>query len=277
MVTPAGLADIAKYADGIGPWKRQFVGVKGVDRNGDGKADDVNGDGTVNEADGVTEVFSTLIADAHRAGLVVHAYTFRDDVAVPRDFAGDPGQEYRQLFALGLDGVFSDFPDTAYKAREALAAGRSPPSSTRSRERSAIFARPRSSSRRRSAGASSVHGRRPRMRSRSGSPRPIGRARSRSVASIIPRPDAISIRSSPPNARRFAPRRVRSTKALRSTRCGVDRRTVRRAPYRSTACASRSTTSSTSGTSRRPQPRPPSSPQGGRAWASVSARGLSGT
>ncbi len=123
MVTPAGLAEIAKYADGIGPWKRQIIGVKGIDLNGDGKADDTNGDGKVNEADGVTNVFSTLIADAHKAGLVVHAYTFRDDVPLARDYAGDPVQEYMQFFALGLDGLFSDFPDTAYKARELMAKG----------------------------------------------------------------------------------------------------------------------------------------------------------
>ena len=107
-----------KYADGIGPWKRQIIGVRGIDLNGDGKADDTNGDGIVNEADGVTNVFSTLIADAHKASLVVHAYTFRDDVPLARDYAGDPVQEYMQFFALGLDGLFSDFPDTAYKARE---------------------------------------------------------------------------------------------------------------------------------------------------------------
>ena len=124
MTTKAGLAEIATYADGIGPWKRQFVGVKGLDRNGDNKADDVNDDGAINEADGVTQVFSTLIADAHAAGLVVHAYTFRNDVPLARDFAGEAAQEYRQLFALGLDGVFSDFPDTAFDARERLAAGK---------------------------------------------------------------------------------------------------------------------------------------------------------
>ncbi len=123
MLTPAGLADIAKYADGIGPWKRQILGVKGIDANGDGKADDANGDGSINEADGVTNVFSTVVADAHKAGLVVHPYTFRDDVPMARDYSKDPAQEYRHLFALGVDGLFSDFADTAYKARETMAAG----------------------------------------------------------------------------------------------------------------------------------------------------------
>lgn len=126
MLTPAGLVEIARYADGIGPWKRQILGVKGIDSNGDGKADDVNGDGKVNEADGVTNVFSTVVADAHRAGLVVHPYTFRDDVPLARDYVNDPAMEYRQLYALGVDGLFTDFPDTAFKARESMAAGVSP-------------------------------------------------------------------------------------------------------------------------------------------------------
>ncbi len=123
MLTPAGLAEIARYADGIGPWKRQILGVKGLDTNGDGKADDVNGDGSINEADGVSNVFSTVIADAHKAGLVVHPYTFRDDVPMARDYAKDPAMEYRQLYALGVDGLFTDFPDTAVRARESMAQG----------------------------------------------------------------------------------------------------------------------------------------------------------
>ena len=30
MVTPAGLAEIKTYADGIGPWKRYIVSIKGT-------------------------------------------------------------------------------------------------------------------------------------------------------------------------------------------------------------------------------------------------------
>ncbi len=126
MLTPAGLAQIATYADGIGPWKRQILGVKGLDTNGDGKADDVNGDGKVDESDGVTNVFSTVIADAHNAGLVVHPYTFRDDVPMARDYAKSAAMELRHLFALGVDGVFTDFPDTAVNARETMAKGIGP-------------------------------------------------------------------------------------------------------------------------------------------------------
>jgi len=139
MLTPAGLANIAKYADGIGPWKRQILGVKGLDTNGDGKADDVSGDGSINEADGVTNVFSTVVADAHKAGLVVHPYTFRDDVPLARDYTRDPAQEYRQLFALGVDGLFTDFPDTAYNAREAMVNGVWPAAEYNLRGTSAYF------------------------------------------------------------------------------------------------------------------------------------------
>lgn len=117
MVTPAGLAEIKTYADGIGPWKRYIVSLKGT-VGADGRVSDANGDGRVNEADGTTTAPSTLIADAHRAGLIVHAYTFRNEKRrLALDYKGDPKAEYKQYFALGLDGLFSDFPDTALAAR----------------------------------------------------------------------------------------------------------------------------------------------------------------
>ena len=45
LVTPAGLAEIATYADGLGPWKRYIIGAAATDDDGDQVADDVNGDG----------------------------------------------------------------------------------------------------------------------------------------------------------------------------------------------------------------------------------------
>lgn len=117
MVTPAGLAEIKGYADGIGPWKRFIVGVKGK-LDAKGKQVDVNGDGKVNDADMTSMQASTLIDDAHNAGLFVHAFTFRNERRrLAADYAGDPKQEYQQYYALGLDGLFTDFTDTALGAR----------------------------------------------------------------------------------------------------------------------------------------------------------------
>src|SRR5262249_58308507 len=57
---------------------------------------------------------STLIADAHKAGLLLHPYTFRNEgVFLATDYAGDPVKEYEQFFKLGVDGVFTDFSGTA--------------------------------------------------------------------------------------------------------------------------------------------------------------------
>ncbi|WP_027190033.1 glycerophosphodiester phosphodiesterase [Fundidesulfovibrio putealis] len=98
LTKPEELKAIAAFAKGIGPWKRLIVGE--------------NPDKTLKAA-------GSLIEDAHKAGLVVHPYTFRNE---PRylapEYKGDPEAEYMQFFKLGVDGVFSDFSDTAVKARD---------------------------------------------------------------------------------------------------------------------------------------------------------------
>ena len=101
MLTPDGLKAIAAYADGIGPWKRTIV---------------------LESEDKTLKPANSVIADAHAAGLFVHAYTFRDepDTLAP-DYEGEPQNEYEQFFMLGLDGVFSDFSDTAVRARTRVA------------------------------------------------------------------------------------------------------------------------------------------------------------
>jgi glycerophosphoryl diester phosphodiesterase len=126
MVTPAGLAEIKTYADGIGPWKRYIVSIKGK-VGADGKVQDVNGDGKINDADATTLAPTTLIADAHRAGLFVHAFTFRNESRrLAADYNGDPRREYLQFYALGLDGLFTDFTDTALAARADYLRGLAP-------------------------------------------------------------------------------------------------------------------------------------------------------
>ncbi|MBS0394308.1 MAG: glycerophosphodiester phosphodiesterase [Proteobacteria bacterium] len=111
MVTPAGLAEIRRYADGIGPWKLYIVPARGVDANGQPVtrlADAENGPPT------------TLIEDAHHAGLFVHAYTFRNEAEhLTRSYHGDPALEYRTFFDLGIDGVFTDYSNTARQVLDA--------------------------------------------------------------------------------------------------------------------------------------------------------------
>jgi glycerophosphoryl diester phosphodiesterase len=100
LTKPEELKTIAAFAKGIGPWKRLIVGE--------------NPDKTL-KAPG------TLVRDAHAAGLVVHPYTFRNEPRyLAADYKGDPQAEYLQFFTLGVDGLFSDFSDTAVKAREAF-------------------------------------------------------------------------------------------------------------------------------------------------------------
>ncbi len=120
MVTPAGLAEIKTYADGIGPWKPYIVPVKGR-LDAAGRLVDVNGDGKIDLRDASTQPATTLVADAHKAGLFVHTFTFRNEKRrLASDYRGDSQAEYLQFFRLGVDGVFSDFPDTARTARAVL-------------------------------------------------------------------------------------------------------------------------------------------------------------
>jgi glycerophosphoryl diester phosphodiesterase len=119
FATDEGLEEIRSYADGIGPWKRYIVSSAGVDANGDGQPDDVNGDGLVNEADRHALPPTDLVQRAHDNGLLIHTWTFRNEQRrLLSDYAGNPVNEYLQFYRLGIDGVFSDFPDTAFASRE---------------------------------------------------------------------------------------------------------------------------------------------------------------
>jgi len=123
MLTPAGLARIRTYADGIGPWKPMIVPVK-CKLDAGGECMDLDGNGTFDGyPDSIQQTPTSLVADAHRAGLFVHEYTFRSEKGyynVSFDAHGDPVKEYLTHFRLGVDGVFSDAADTALYAREKL-------------------------------------------------------------------------------------------------------------------------------------------------------------
>jgi len=96
LLTDAGLKDIAGYADGLGPEKRLLIPV--------------NPDGSLRPP-------TDLVARAHALGLVVHVWTVRvEKDFLPAAYKGDAGAEFEQLRQLGVDGVFTDFPDLAVKA-----------------------------------------------------------------------------------------------------------------------------------------------------------------
>ncbi|MGH7638686.1 MAG: glycerophosphodiester phosphodiesterase family protein [Gemmatimonadaceae bacterium] len=88
QVTPSALKEIARYADGIGVNTRLVVPARA----------------------GAPP--TALVTDARDAGLFVHVWTLRPE---PRFLAerynGDPLAEVRELAALGVDGMFGDYPD----------------------------------------------------------------------------------------------------------------------------------------------------------------------
>ncbi|HEY9834716.1 MAG TPA: glycerophosphodiester phosphodiesterase [Stenomitos sp.] len=100
LTTPAELAKIAQYADAIGPYKGLIVPINQKQR---------------------LQPPTCLIDDAHGVGLKVHTWTFRNEQQyLAPDYNGDSEAEYEQFFQLGIDGVFSDFPDTAVMVRNRI-------------------------------------------------------------------------------------------------------------------------------------------------------------
>ena len=101
MMSPAGLRDIARYADVVAPNTRSVIPLG---------------------ADGRLLAPTALVDDAHRAGLLVHTWTFRpENRFLAADFRSADGEnarhpagsvaEIRRYLAAGIDGFFSD--DTA--------------------------------------------------------------------------------------------------------------------------------------------------------------------
>ena len=94
----AGLADIATYADGIGPGLMQLY--RGVDERGKPRLTD-------------------LAAKARALGLAVHPYTFRAE-QLPPGIASFEALHRVFFRELGVDGIFTDFPDRSRAFRDTL-------------------------------------------------------------------------------------------------------------------------------------------------------------
>jgi len=106
LITPDGLRELATFASGLGPTKDLIIPRR---------------------ADGSLGQPTTLVADAHAAGLVVHPYTFRAENAfLPTDLRvgtdltawGKVIDEIRIFLRTGIDGLFTDQTDVAVVARD---------------------------------------------------------------------------------------------------------------------------------------------------------------
>ncbi|MGW7481273.1 glycerophosphodiester phosphodiesterase [Nonomuraea muscovyensis] len=105
MMKPEGLAKIAEYAQWIGPDKSSAIPIN---------------------PDGSWGTPTTLVSDAHKAGLKIGVYTFRSEnqylpLQLRRGQApidhGDALSEYRAHLDLGVDAFVTDYPDAAALAR----------------------------------------------------------------------------------------------------------------------------------------------------------------
>ncbi|MGW6740250.1 glycerophosphodiester phosphodiesterase [Streptomyces sp. NPDC055025] len=105
LVKPEGLKWIASFAQGLGPTLDLIIPKDSAGR--------------------LTKP-TTLVRDAHAKGLVLHPYTMRNENSfLPADFRrgtdpnayGDAFGAFRAYFATGIDGIFTDNPDTGLLAR----------------------------------------------------------------------------------------------------------------------------------------------------------------
>ena len=103
LLTPSGLDEVATYATVIAPWKRHLLTF--------------TNDGLT--AKRLPVARNDIVANAHQRGLLVHIWTMRNDPShLDAYYNGNPIEEYLDFYRMGVDGLFTDFADTAVKARE---------------------------------------------------------------------------------------------------------------------------------------------------------------
>jgi glycerophosphoryl diester phosphodiesterase len=110
LAKPEGLKEIARYASGVGANTNLMIPLVG----------------------GRLGTPTTLVQDAHAAGLIVHGWTFRaennflpnefDSSANPADL-GDLAGQIKAFLKLGMDGFFTDHPFLGKQARDAFVSG----------------------------------------------------------------------------------------------------------------------------------------------------------
>ena len=110
LAKPEGLKEIARYASGIGANTNLMIPLVG----------------------GRLGTPTSLVQDAHAAGLIVHGWTFRaENNFLPNEFdssanpaeLGDLAGQIKAFLELGMDGFFSDHPFLGKQARDAFVAG----------------------------------------------------------------------------------------------------------------------------------------------------------
>jgi len=110
LLSPAGLREVSTYAQGIAPSRHRIL---------------------LRNADDTLTGISGLVNQAHAAGLQVVPWTLRaENTFLPRHLRlgsdpaafGDAAAEARLLLALGVDGLITDHPDVAVRARNDIAA-----------------------------------------------------------------------------------------------------------------------------------------------------------
>lgn len=98
MLQAGGMQELARYADGVGPEKGMIISAESTPDN---------------------LLISSLVRDAHEAGLQVHPYTFRADSGQVPAYARDFDHLLELFyFEAGVDGLFTDFADKAVRFLE---------------------------------------------------------------------------------------------------------------------------------------------------------------